>query len=153
MEMQEADSLPGSTLTRITEENVEKVVKLIDDIAKANDQRLYATNIKYCENNLRAHLESPLFAGYYTENAAFIGKIVVSTTNPAIAIAEEWIWVSNGKDGVRVMKAFEEWAQISGASIMLINTNLGDGKTGKRIRVFENMGYKANQVSYIKWFI
>ena len=142
----------STTIKKIEPDDVTEVVRMVDRIAGENGQRMYKTNRDYCEKSLLDHLASPLFRGFYTENACFIGKINMSTTNPSVTIAEEWIWVSNGRDGLKVLRAFEEWAKEMGATLIHINTDF-DVRTPKRILAMERRDYKVGQLSFTRWLI
>ena len=152
MEIREADSLPGSTVIRLTENNSTYVAKLINKITKENKQLLYLLNENFCEYTIKTNINDPNFTGFFTEHAVFIGRIAQSPSNPSVWIAEEWVWISDGKDGLKVFKVFEKWAGDQGASMMLVSTNIDD-RNEQRARLMNRMGYTPNQISYIKWFI
>ena len=152
MEIQEAGSLPGSTLIKLDESNCSYVANLIKKIAQDNKQLLYIFNEDYVDYTIRTNLQDQNFTGFFTEHAVFIGRIGQSPSNPSVSIAEEWVWVSDGKDGLKVFKVFEKWASDQGASMILVNTNI-DNRNEQRSRLMSRMGYAPNQISYIKWFI
>ncbi len=103
---------------------------------------------KTLETILSPHQQLPS-ACFFTDNAVMAGQIVPCAYNFSVRMAEEVVLRSNGRDGDKVLLAFERWGANNGATHVKFQTNFGIGREKARGRRLVQMGYKATCVGWL----
>ena len=137
---------------RVTHNDVDAIADLLDKCDKARDY-MPKSNKKHFADALHIWLGMSNFAGFCTENAVCMGWIEVCYANKSASNALELTWLSNGKDGFDVFRAWENWAWDMGATHIYISTDLmmhNDAKSKVRDKQLKKMDYKPIQTKWEK---
>lgn len=110
---------------------------------------------RHYEKSLASYMSNPGFAGFFTENAVFLGCIEPDIGNLSARGAFEMIWLSNGADGFRVLQAFEDWATDYGVQHLHVNLSkfLESDRADVRDKIMERKGFVPVQTEWIKRLI
>ena len=93
----------------------------------------------------------PRGACFHTEHAVFAGYIRPCLYNFANNIASELFWQSDGRDGVMVLRAFEEWASGMAASHIYLSCLKGSTRDeAAQFKFMQRRGYRMVSTDWRK---
>lgn len=97
-----------------------------------------------------AMIEGENYAVFVGDNGAIGGVKAPHPFNHSHWIAQELFWWSEGREGLRLLAAFEEWARASCHSLTMITLEAVEPeRTGK---LYQRRGFAPLERSYIKVF-
>lgn len=89
---------------------------------------------------------------FYTDNGVIGGYISVCAYNFSARIARALVFLSNGQDGMKLLKAFEQWSQAMGATHVSFET-LSKEQDATRQRLLSSKGFVRAEQSWLKCLI
>lgn len=134
----------------IREATVEDIPRLLEMGEKFAARARLEEHVGYdpasMEKTFRALIENEAFCLFVGERGAIGGVKAPHPFNHARTIAEEQFWWSEGREGLRLLAKFEEWA---GESVIVMKTleAVEPERTG---RLFERRGYTPLERSFVK---
>lgn len=96
----------------------------------------------------RAMIEGDSFCLFIGDNGAIGGMVAPHPFNHAQNIADELFWWSEGRDGLRLLEAYEEWAESHDAVIRM--TALEAVNPERMKQFYERRGYQALERAYVR---
>ena len=85
---------------------------------------------------------------FSTPNAMIAGTVAPNRINFTVLEAYELFWQSTGRDGNKVLRAFEDWALRMGADRIVVSSiHALDGADASELRrkMFERQGYELSE--------
>lgn len=92
-------------------------------------------------------IDSPQAAIFLTEAGMIGGVLAPAYCSPGWSMAVELFWWSEDRQGLRLLRAFEEWAHESGAQEVRMTTL---HSLPSAARILSRRGYGATEISYSK---
>lgn len=96
----------------------------------------------------RLMIENDGFCLFVGESGALGGMVAPHPFNHAQMIADELFWWSEGREGLRLLQAYEDWARGFGAVIRM--TTLEAVEPERVGRLFERRGYQPLERAFVK---
>lgn len=100
------------------------------------------------EATFRAMIESDNFCLFVGECGALGGMVAPHPFNYSRMIADELFWWSEGREGLALLKAYEEWAQGFGAVVRM--TALEAVEPERVGKLFARRGYQPLERAFVK---
>lgn len=100
------------------------------------------------EATFRAMIERDEFCLFVGECGALGGMVAPHPFNHAQPIADELFWWSEGREGLRLLEAYEEWATARGAVVRM--TALEAVNPERMKRFYERRGYVPLERAYVR---
>lgn len=100
------------------------------------------------EATFRAMIERDEFCLFVGECGALGGMVAPHPFNHAQPIADELFWWSEGREGLRLLEAYEEWAAARGAVVRM--TALEAVNPERMKRFYERRGYQPLERAYVR---
>lgn len=95
-----------------------------------------------------AMIDGDQFALFIGESGSIGGMIAPHPFNYEQKFVDELFWWSEGREGLRLLKAFEDWAASQGAMVRM--TALEAVEPDRVGKLFERRGYAPLERSFIK---
>ncbi len=93
---------------------------------------------------IAALIHSPDGSVWVSERGFLAAKLGRTIISPDL-IAEECGWYAEDKSGLKLLRAFEAWADARGATLKRMSCNGGDAQ-----RILERAGYKVAEIAMVK---
>ena len=100
------------------------------------------------EKTFAAMIEGEQFCVFIGDSGAIGGIIGPHPFNHAQPIADEFFWWSEGREGLRLLEAYENWARERGAVIRM--TALEAVEPERMKRFYERRGYQPLERAYVR---
>lgn len=135
-------------IRRATEADIPKIVEMaLKFVAQAD---LPPTTPQYMTSAVERFFQGDDNYMRVSDNGVIIGMISRLFYNPEIIEAHEIIWWSEDKQGPRLLRGFERWAQANGARISRVGIQ---ETTDSRVKRFlTSSGYVRCEESYKREF-
>lgn len=95
-----------------------------------------------------AMIESPSYCLFVSDTGAIGGVVGPHPFNHEQPIADEIFWWSEGRDGVRLLEAYEEWATAQGAVVRM--TALEAVEPDRMAKFYKRRGYVPLERAYVR---
>lgn len=100
------------------------------------------------EATFSAMIERDEFCLFVGDSGAIGGMVAPHPFNHAQPIADELFWWSEGRDGLRLLEAYENWATERGAVVRM--TALEAVNPERMKRFYERRGYQPLERAYVR---
>lgn len=131
---------------------VDDIPGLLDMGAKFAERADLATHVGYDAESMAATfaamIERDEFCLFIGGCGAIGGMVAPHPFNHAQPIADELFWWSEGREGLRLLEAYEEWAASHGAVIRM--TALEAVEPDRMGRFYERRGYRPLERAYVR---
>ena len=92
-------------------------------------------------------IASPVGVVLISERGFISGAVMGAPGNAANLTAHELFWWAEDRQGLRLLRAFEEWARDMGCADVVVSFPAGDGVVG---RILERGGYEPETMAVRK---
>lgn len=138
----------------IREAGVSDIPQLLEWGKIFTDRAGFASHVGWnpadVEVTVRAMIDAPEHVIFISENGMIGALSVPHPFNRAHIIGEELFWWSQGRDGLRLLAALEEWAKARCHSLRMVTIEaIEPERTG---RLYERLGFAPLEHGYIKVF-
>lgn len=96
----------------------------------------------------RLMIEGDRFCLFVGERGAIGGMVAPHPFNHSRMVADELFWWSEGREGLRLLRAYEDWAGSFGAVIRM--TTLEAVEPERVGKLFERRGYQPLERAFVK---
>lgn len=103
---------------------------------------------KSMEVTFRAMIERPEFVLFIGESGALGGMIAPHPFNHARLIADELFWWSEGREGLALLNAFEDWVTSQGGILRMTVLEAVDPERASKILL--RKGYQPLERAFVK---
>jgi len=100
------------------------------------------------EQTFRAMIERDEFCLFVGDGGAIGGIVAPHPFNFAQNIADELFWWSEGREGLALLAAYEEWAAGFGAVVRM--TALEAVEVERMVKIFARRGYRPLERAFVK---
>ena len=136
----------------IREATLDDIPALLDMGAKFAERADLAAHVGYDPASMAATfaamIERDEFCLFIGDAGALGGMVAPHPFNHAQAIADELFWWSEGRDGLRLLEAYEEWATERGAIVRM--TALEAVNPDRMQKFYERRGYRPLERAFVR---
>lgn len=121
--------------------DVLRIVDMIEDLRAAVGGPI-AVDRAWTAQTVAGLIASPEGAVWVSAGGFLAGSLRPTIINPSPVACEHGWWASDGS-GLRLLRAFETWARMRGASLIQLSTGAGGMNLSR-------LGYRATETAWVK---